>query len=174
MFRKHSRAPILDRGELDPFSLSYPWVLNEGSKWRMWYGTNLTWGPKPEDMRHAIRYAESLDGIKWEPAERLCIPLRSEEHAVSRPCVIRWGGVYMMWYSVKGQAYRLGYAVSDDGFEWERKDDQVGIDVSPTGWDSEMIEYPSTFAWEGKLYLLYNGNGYGKTGFGLAELGSAV
>ena len=84
------------------------------------------------------------------------------------------GGVYMMWYSVKGQAYRLGYAVSDDGFEWERKDDQVGIDVSPTGWDSEMIEYPSTFAWEGKLYLLYNGNGYGKTGFGLAELGSAV
>lgn len=42
------------------------------------------------------------------------------------------------------------------------------IDVSSSGWDSEMIEYPFAFHHSGALYMLYNGNGYGKTGFGLA------
>ena len=46
----------------------------------------------------------------------------------------------------------------------------VGIDVSKNGWDSEMICYPYVFDHKGKRYMLYNGNGYGKTGFGLAVL----
>ena len=48
--------------------------------------------------------------------------------------------------------------------------DNVGIDVSPYGWDSEMIEYPFIFEHKDRIYMLYNGNGFGKTGFGLAVL----
>ena len=44
------------------------------------------------------------------------------------------------------------------------------IDVSKQGWDSEMIEYPHVFDHKGKRHMLYNGNNYGKTGFGLAVL----
>jgi hypothetical protein len=36
------------------------------------------------------------------------------------------------------------------------------------GWDSEMIEYPFVFEHDGLRYMLYNGNGYGRSGFGLA------
>ena len=50
-----------------------------------------------------------------------------------------------MWYSYRGDAYRIGYAESVDGLEWERKDEEAGIDVSADGWDSEMIEYPCVF-----------------------------
>ena len=79
-----------------------------------------------------------------------------------------------MWYSFRAQptidSYRIGYAESADGLEWVRMDDRVGIDVSSSGWDSEMICYPKVFEHQGKLYLLYNGNGYGKSGFGLAVL----
>jgi len=53
---------------------------------------------------------------------------------------------------------------------WKRKDREVGIDVSASGWDSEMIEYPFVFDHKGERYMLYNGNGYGKTGIGLAVL----
>jgi putative glycosyltransferase len=42
--------------------------------------------------------------------------------------------------------------------------------VSLIGWDSEMIEYPFVFDHAGERYMLYNGNGYGKSGFGLAIL----
>ena len=75
-----------------------------------------------------------------------------------------------MWYSHRGGAYRIGYAESEDGKSWERMDNTVGITTSASGWDSEMIEYPYVFDHKGTRYMLYNGNGYGKTGFGLAAL----
>jgi hypothetical protein len=31
-----------------------------------------------------------------------------------------------------------------------------------------MTSYPAVFAHGGRLWLLYNGNAYGRTGFGLA------
>ena len=66
--------------------------------------------------------------------------------------------------------YRIGFASSRDGFKWDRNDALAGIDVSSEGWDSEMICYPYIFEHRGRFYMLYNGNGYGKTGFGLAVL----
>ncbi len=33
-----------------------------------------------------------------------------------------------------------------------------------------MIEFPRVFDHGGRRFMLYNGNGYGKTGFGLAVL----
>jgi hypothetical protein len=77
-----------------------------------------------------------------------------------------------MWYSRRGSTYRIGYAESSDAIKWIRKDDEAGIDVSPEGWDSEMIEYPFVFDDSGRRYLLYNGNGYGATGIGWAVLES--
>ena len=78
-----------------------------------------------------------------------------------------------MFFSYRGappMKYRIGYAVSSDGIQWTLKNEKVGIDVSSSGWDSEMICYPSIFEHKGEHYMLYNGNGYGKTGFGLAVL----
>lgn len=177
IFRKFSRAPLLDRSEIDPFSLSYPWVVRDHFMWKMWYGSNLSWGTEHPDMKHVIKYAESSDGIRWERKNDIAIPLQPpDEWGVSKPCVIRDGNIYKMWYSSRrSQTYRIGYAESADGINWRRKDDEVGIDVSESGWDSEMIEYSCIFDHDGKRYMLYNGNGYGKTGFGLAmlEAGSA-
>lgn len=175
VFRKFSRAPILDRSELDPFTLSYPWVLRDGQTWKMWYGSTLFWGPGQADMTHSVKYAESRDGIHWERTGIVCLDFKDgSEYAVSRPCVIKEDGIYKMWYSYRGQSYRIGYAESADGIRWDRKDDLVGLDVSASGWDSEMIEYPFVFDDEGSRYMLYNGNGYGRSGFGLAVLDRSV
>jgi hypothetical protein len=78
-----------------------------------------------------------------------------------------------MWFSYRsgnGQAYRIGYAMSSDGRNWELALEDAGIDVSTSGWDSEMIEYPFVFDHKGQRYMMYNGNDYGRTGFGLAVL----
>jgi hypothetical protein len=66
------------------------------------------------------------------------------------------------------RTYRIGYAESGDGVEWERKDEQAGIDVSPSGWDSQMVAYPFVFEHADATYLFYNGNGFGREGFGYA------
>jgi hypothetical protein len=73
-----------------------------------------------------------------------------------------------MWYSYRGDRYRLGYAEPADGLHWQRKDEEVGMGVSESGWDSEMVEYPYVFDHRGKRFMLYNGNGYGTNGIGPA------
>lgn len=168
-FSKHSPAPVLDRNLVDPFSISYPYILTENGRWRMWYGSNLAWGVRQADMAHVLKYAESQDGIHWRPTGDIAIAFKDVgEYAISRPMVIREGDTYRMWYSYRGSAYRIGYAESENGIQFERMDDKAGITVSASGWDSESIEYPHIFEHRGVKYLLYNGNRYGLTGIGLA------
>ncbi len=171
-FRKYSPAPILDRAAVDPFSLSYPFVLRENGVYRMWYGSNLSWGAKISDMYHVIKYAESKEGIFFKREGRVAIRLQKpRECAIARPWVLKEKDLYRMWYSVRGMSYRIGYAQSHDGIHWKRMDWKAGLTVSGSGWDSESVCYASLFHHEGKFYMLYNGNGYGRTGFGLAVLG---
>jgi hypothetical protein len=168
-FTKVSLAPVLDRGHEDPYSLSYPYVLQDGALFRMIYGSNLSWGAKQEDMAHLLKYAESDDGIHWRRDGQVAIGFKDPaEYALSRPCIQKDASGYKAWFSYRGPAYRIGYAESDDCKRWTRRDELAGIDVSPSGWDSESIEYPHLFQHAGKTYMVYNGNRYGLTGFGLA------
>lgn len=174
-FVKVSKAPVLDRSDEDPFSISYPSVIQDGAGYRMWYGSNLTWGADQKDMMHVFKHAHSEDGVLWNRDGRTVVALEHEnEIALSKPWVIKDHDCYRMWYSYRGNgtitSYRIGYAESADGIHWERKDNQVGIDVSVDGWDSNEISYPCVFDLEGKRYMLYNGNDYGQTGFGIAVL----
>jgi hypothetical protein len=163
--------PALDLNEADPHSLSYPWVLASEQPWRMWYGSNLDWGPDKEDLTHVIKCAESRDGLAWTRDGGTALGFRGNgEFALSRPCVLKEKGRYRMWFSCRGKTYRIGYAESDDGRSWARDDLRGGLGVSSSGWDSESVEYPHVFDHAGRRYMLYNGNGYGRTGFGLAVL----
>lgn len=171
-FERYSPAPVLDRNRVDPFSLSYPFVL-PGAEWRMWYGSNLRWGPEQRDMDHVIKYAVGRGPGEWRPTGEVCVGIEAAgEYAFSRPCVVRDGAVWRMWYSYRGEAYRIGYAESTDGVRWIRRDPAAGIAPSDRGWDAESVEYPYVFDHDGARYMLYNGNRYGRTGFGLAVLES--
>lgn len=170
-FQRYSRFPIINLDEIDPYTISYPWVMIEDGRYRMWYGSNLKWGPEKRDMLHIIKYAESSDGITWERPDIICIDSKGpEEYAICKPCILKDGGTYKMWYCYRGLTYRIGYAESTDGIHWNRLDHLSGIDVSQDGWDSEMIEYPFVFDHKGKRYMLYAGNNFGKTGFGICVL----
>lgn len=170
-FEKHARGPILDRSTFDPGFVASACVLREEDRWRMWYLSCVGWelGGGPPRHRYHIKYAESADGLQWRRDGRVAIDFEAPgEYAISRPSVLRDGDRYRMWYSFRGESYRIGYAESLDGVRWTRRDEEAGIDVSPDGWDSEMIEYPHVIVHQGRRYLFYNGNGYGESGIGLA------
>lgn len=171
-FVRYADGPIVDRTAREPHFCASCCVLPGDDFWRMWYLSCTGWrisGGKPEHRYH-IKYAESDDGISWRREGLVAIDYSNDgEYAISRPAVLR-DDCWRMWYSFRGGSYRIGYAESEDGRLWKRLDNQAGIDVSATGWDSEMIEYPFVFDHGGQRYMLYNGNGYGKTGFGLAVL----
>lgn len=170
-FRRASASPLLDRSDVDPYLTASPWVLIEGTLWRMWYVSGTAWEMADGRPRHRylIKYAESRDGERWDRRGRICIGYRdAAEYAFGRPCVLLDNGRYRMWYSSRGASYRLGYAESEDGVDWVRDDAQAGLPPSTEGWDSEMVTYPMVFRHRGRLHMLYNGNGYGRSGIGLA------
>lgn len=168
-YERISLAPIMDRDDADPYTLSYPWVIQDGSELHMWYGSNLEWGATETDMNHRIKYAHSMDGRIWARNGNVVVrPNNVGEYAFARPCVIQDGALFRMWYAYRGGAYRIGYAESSNEQDWIRRDEEAGIDISPGDWDSESVEYPSVFDHKGMRYMLYCGNGYGRTGFGIA------
>lgn len=178
-FHKYSTGPLLDRNFIDQYLLASPCVIFDGRKWHMWYVSGVKWilehGQSQAKHFYNVRCASSNDGLTWERTGKSCIDFQNEyEYAISRPSVILDKGIFKMWYSYRATpaipTYRLGYAESDDGLSWIRKDEKVGIDVSAEGWDSEMICYPHVFKKGNKTFMLYNGNEYGKTGFGYAVL----
>lgn len=171
--RRNSEGPMLGRSSLDPILVASCCVLPMGRTWRMWYLSGTRWAMDADKPKHYynIRYAESADGIHWTPTGKVCIDYKDEtEYAISRPSVLYEKGLYRMWFSHRGESYRIGYAESRDGILWDRRDEEVGLGVSASGWDSEMIEYPFVFRRGESLYMLYNGNGFGRTGVGLAVL----
>jgi len=167
-FQRVFKVPILERTNDEPYILNTgPCVFLENGVWRMWYVSGVEWA-NPDLPRYNIKHATSKDGKVWKRDGHVCIDFKKGENALARPCVLKEGGLYKMWYSYKGEAYRIGYAESVDGLIWQRKDDEVGIDISEEGWDSQMIEYAFVFKHKGSKYMLYNGNDYGKAGVGLA------
>jgi len=69
-----------------------------------------------------------------------------------------------------GRGYRIGHAWSDDLHNWTRDDDNPQLAAPEGEWDSDMQCYPHAFECDGNVYLLYNGNQFGRQGFGLAKL----
>lgn len=172
---RNSGELLLGRDEIDPLSLSYPWVLKMPSgEYRMWYGSTRSWDIGNREMLHVIHGASSVDGNNWI-REGLVVPfILGKAQAFSRPNVLaNSNGSFDMWLSYKGGngvSYRIGYASSENGTTWKLELDKSGISVSEAGWDSQMIAYPHVFEHLGERYMLYNGNGYGRTGFGLAVM----
>lgn len=176
-FKKLFEGPIIDRTKDEPHFTASNCVLIEDNIWKIWYLSCVKWVKSDNEITHYyhIKYATSLDGINWIREGKIAIDFQyPNEYAISVPRIIIDSNKYKMWYSYRGgeisETYRIGYAESDNGIDWVRMDDKVGIDVSIKGWDSEMICYPFLFNLNGKRYMLYNGNNYGKTGIGLAVL----
>jgi hypothetical protein len=165
---------MIERSESDPISGGAAFVhFDEGQRvFHMWYESCSGWVASGPDLeaRLEIKYATSLDGLDWKRSNVVSIPPGEGFTYVSTPSVIHEDGRFRMWFShkVRGQ-YRIGYAESPDGRNWAVSHNRQ-IDVSDEGWDSEAVEYPFVFTHEGEHYMLYNGNEYGKTGFGLAKL----
>jgi hypothetical protein len=139
----------------------------------MWYGSTVTWDAGNGEMLHVINHATSSDGQSWTFHGQAIPHALGVAQAFSRPTVAESPDGLSMWFSYRsgtGESYRIGMAESRDGLAWDLALDRTGIDVSVDGWDSEMICYPFVFNHGDRCYMLYNGNGFGATGFGLALL----
>ena len=179
-FKKISEAPILDRNHSELFSATSPTVLNEQGLWKMWYCSGVNWLKIQDKWEHVydIKYAESIDGIKWKQHLSIAVAQSTPEEAITKPTVIKINNSYHMWFCYRGsrnfrygdESYRIGYALSKNGIDWHRLNENAGLTLSESGWDAEMLAYPEVVDIMGTKYMFYNGNGFGESGFGYAKL----
>lgn len=183
-FKRIGDGPILASSLNEPFLVGDPFVQVYNDIYHMWYIYGIRWTEatenEPPSRVYKIAHATSKDGIDWERDSKCIISDKYDENECQAlPTVIKINERYHMYFCYRqstdfrknpDRGYRLGYAWSDDLKNWTRNDSLTGIDVSETGWDSEMMCYPHLFSMDGKTYMLYNGNQFGRNGFGVAVL----
>lgn len=182
-FQKIADGPIMSSNLNEPFLVGDAFVLKLEKDYHMWYIFGKHWlkNEIEEPARvYKIAYAHSVDGINWERDSKCIIQdVLNEYECQALPTVAYHDGIYHMFFCYreaigfrtdKGKGYRLGYAYSTDLITWTRDDEMGGMQLAEDGWDSEMQCYPHLFRLDTQLYLLYNGNQFGKNGFGLAKL----
>ena len=125
-----------DADEVDAFGCS---VLFEDGEYRMWYtakGGIIT-----------FMYANSTDGLVWN---KLATPVffhslegEYDSFVIINPSVIKLPDGYGMWYSActVDVVYRVMYANSTDGINWERQG--LAVDVG-TGSDIDRVHVRQT------------------------------
>lgn len=180
-FQRLGDGPVLPYSPDEPFLLGSPRIRKFNDRWQLWYVAGKEWrmtDGKPEPV-YKIRMATSDNGIDWVKLGQDLITDKLGEHECQAcPDVMFRNGQYHMFFSYrnirnyKGSegGYRIGYASSLDMYNWQRNDEWVDIQLSDSGWDSEMVNYPHVFELDGATYMLYQGNGMGLAGFGLAVL----
>jgi hypothetical protein len=172
-------GPILSASLHEPFLLADPFVRKFNNLYYMFYIRGLKWSDtNPPERVYKISYATSLNGIDWQKSNKLIIQnILGDNECQALPTVIEIDGTWHMYFCYRemigfrtepGKGYKIGYAYSKNFIDWIRDDDNVGIHISETGWDSEMMCYPHIFKCDDNIYLLYNGNEFGKYGFGIA------
>jgi predicted GH43/DUF377 family glycosyl hydrolase len=179
-FKRISNSPVLERNDTELNLRSAPTVIEHDSKYFMVYVSSLGWQTFDEGFykgktlpKYCLRSTISEDGFNWNNESKIIIEpdFSNNEFGFGRPYLLKHNSLYYLFYSVRSSSngYNLGYAVSSNLEQWFRKDKQIGISRSKNGWDSEMICYCSMLIVRDKLYMFYNGNNHGKSGFGFAE-----
>lgn len=171
-FTRLSGVPVLERRNDEPLLRSSAVCLPDGDGFRMWYAAGSGWdscGDK-DVPRYDIKVLSSPNLYRWDVEPQTAIGLGPDEIGLTVPSVWQEDLLYKVIYSVRHRekGYRLGYAESTDGTHFIRQDSRIGLDVSPTGWDSNMLCFANRIRCNGQTYLFYCGNHYGLDGLGCA------
>jgi hypothetical protein len=176
-FHRYSEVPVFERTADDLYFKAPHCVMFDEGIWRMWYSAGSGFIIDDNGVnkpKYDTWYVESEDGIHPDGPGRIAMPLdeAAGEYRNGRATVLRTGDLYRMFFlwATTSSRLHLGYAESADAIHWTRDDAKLGLGTSASGFDSNDIAYPNAIECRGKYYLFYNGNDYGKAGFGCAEL----
>jgi hypothetical protein len=184
-FQRIGPGPVLAATLHEPYLVGDGFVKIISGIFHMWYIFGTGWksfSPATSpDRTYKIGHAVSEDGINWrkEEARQIITDRLGVDESQALPSVVQIDGRHHMFFCYRqssdfrknrDRGYRIGHAWSDDLLNWTREDEDPLLDVTPGAWDSDMLCYPHVFECDGRVYMLYNGNEFGRGGFGLAEL----
>lgn len=184
-FRRLGSGPILGPSLHEPFLVGDAFVLKANEIFHMWYIFGQRWKREsdgtPPDRVYKIGHAISANGIDWvkEDGVQILPDFLGADECQALPSVIAFGKKYHMVFCYRDihgfrndptKAYRIGYASSSDLKTWVRDDAALSLAGQAGEWDADMQCYPHLTVSGQIPYVLYNGNSFGRHGFGAVEL----
>jgi hypothetical protein len=182
-FVKISKGPLIGPSPAEPYLQACPIVYRfSKNDWHMYYLSGTNWFVDESgkiEPQYLIMHASSLNGLDWYRDGQPIIPVLVKNECQTSSSILKRDGLYHMFFSYrhgsdfrsnKNRSYRIGYAYSYDLRSWTRNDLMSGIDISESGWDSQMVAYPHVREIDGNIYMFYCGNNFGESGFGYAVL----
>ncbi|MCU0853483.1 MAG: hypothetical protein MUF63_00890 [Rhodobacteraceae bacterium] len=184
-FERQGDGPIVGPSLHEPFLVGDGFVVADGGRFHMWYIFGTHWSREtagsPPDRVYKIGHAVSDDGVAFrkEDGRRVISDVLGPDECQALPSVARFGDRWHMVFCYRemhgfrtdpAKGYRIGYAWSSDLATWTRDDAALGLKGTPGDWDADMQCYPHLCVCDDRLFLLYNGNAFGRDGFGLARL----
>lgn len=186
-FKRLGKGPILAQSLNEPFLVGDGFVIKHEKLYYIFYIFGQRWLSKTDEEPVArvykIGYATSPDLINWNKNEGIPVidDVLNTDECQALPTVVEHNGKFHMIFCFREasdfrinpkRGYRLGYAYSSNLIDWTRADNLLEMNLSYNSeeWDGEMMCYPHLFKVNDEVYLLYNGNKFGKFGFGIAKL----
>jgi hypothetical protein len=174
-FTRVSESPILDRRDGELLVRSGGFVFSHGGQWIQTYmaGSNqVDVGGKLTPTYDMMSLTSDTATLWAGPGTLRLSPNRPAEFGFGRPWVLVENGLCRMWLSVRSAdtGYGLTYAESADGLAWTRYDDTIEFVGEQQHWDSDTKSFASIVDTQAGRFMFYNGNGFGETGFGVAQL----
>ncbi|PMQ04586.1 hypothetical protein DyAD56_13745 [Dyella sp. AD56] len=171
-FERVQETPILDRAPGRSTIAAVHTAMFDGVQWRLWYavGDDWEWIGGRAFPRYHIRCVTTRDLTDIPRDDHVCLLPQDSEYRIGRPRVYQVGDRYAMLFTrgnITGE-YLPGVAFSDDGRDWVRRDEALGIGLSDSGWDSRTLCYPALIPRGDDVLMFYNGNDMGQDGFGVA------
>lgn len=184
-FHRIGPGPVLGLTLDEPYMVNSPIVKIIDGRWHMWYVSGKRWidtdgGP---EIVFQQAHATSSNGLNWQERETTIMPALSEDECQDLLCPVRIDDEWHAFFAYrnatgfrnrKDRAYRLAYARSADLCNWVRSDEPFILKRPDDGWDSQMICSTQFLEMDGRRWLFYCGNEFGRAGFGAAELLTAT
>jgi hypothetical protein len=185
-FSRLGDGPIIDASLNEPFLIGDPFVIKRENVFHMWYIRGTKWIEDPNTSRderiYKIAHAVSPDGISWtkdKESSQIVPDKIGLDEAQAMPSVIKINQTYFLFYCYRNvfdfrtnpsNGYKLGCVRSENLHDWEPEEIVQESSSMNELWDQDMQCYPHVFTWKNKHFIAYNGNNFGREGFGVAEI----
>jgi predicted GH43/DUF377 family glycosyl hydrolase len=178
-FKKYSNIPLFNLSKKEPYYTASLQVIKKG----IFYGAYLScigW-KKINNLYEPIydvKMSTSKDLINWKRDGRSILKLKKKEGGICPSDFVKINKKYFIFYSYRNaknfrtstkDSYKLGLAFTQNFKTWKRFD-KLKIITKKNSWNNDMQCYPSVLIEDKTINIFYNGNGFGKSGIGLAQI----
>lgn len=173
-------GPVISTSANEPYFTGTIHVINSGSLFLGYYLSCVGWIEHNGNFepRYDLKIATSKDLINWQRLPHPALALESQtQGGYASATIVRLSEGYLMFYCMRDakdyrtdpkHSYKIYTATSTDALNWRKA--RVPVFSKLPKFAENMSCYPQSLISNNRIFLFYNGNNFGRSGFGCSSI----